>query len=136
MADDGKRPLSTSDAASFFGVSERTVRRWIAAGSLDSLVTPGGHFRISPDAITDTLNAGAAAKKRLRPGTDHSNSDRPRVGRSRPPEPAARTSTERQRQRRRPALGTTPVSKPVDVSDAALRAMSDRARGSARHPAN
>ena len=43
--------LKLSDAAKALGVHTRTMHRWIASGRLDARKTPGGHWRVSEDAI-------------------------------------------------------------------------------------
>jgi excisionase family DNA binding protein len=43
--------LSTSQAASELGVSERTLRRYIQAGLIGFRRLPGGHYRIPREAI-------------------------------------------------------------------------------------
>ena len=52
-------PLTTTEVASIAKVSVKTVRRWIAVGnngkSLPHLKTPGGAYRIPPEALQDFL---------------------------------------------------------------------------------
>jgi excisionase family DNA binding protein len=46
-------PLSTGEAAAALGVHERTLRRYISLGRIRRHRLPGGHYRISPEAIED-----------------------------------------------------------------------------------
>lgn len=46
-------PLSTGEAASELGVSERTLRRYISAGLIGFRRLPGGHYRIPREAIAE-----------------------------------------------------------------------------------
>jgi excisionase family DNA binding protein len=48
----GPGVLSTREAASELGVSERTLRRYISAGLIGFHRLPGGHYRIPAEAIT------------------------------------------------------------------------------------
>jgi len=45
--------LSTSEAASELGVSERTLRRYIVSGLIGFHRLPGGHYRIPREAIAE-----------------------------------------------------------------------------------
>lgn len=47
------RVLNTREAAGELGVSERTLRRYIASGQIDFRRLPGGHYRIPRQAIAD-----------------------------------------------------------------------------------
>jgi excisionase family DNA binding protein len=49
----GSRVLSTSEAASELGVSERTLRRYITSGLIGFRRLPGGHYRIPREAIAE-----------------------------------------------------------------------------------
>jgi excisionase family DNA binding protein len=50
--------LRTSDVASLFQVSERTVSEWAKRGQLPSVRTPGGHRRYPADSIRRILDEG------------------------------------------------------------------------------
>lgn len=47
--------LTTHQIAGLLGVSERTVANWIDRGHLDAFRTPGGHRRVSPQALREFL---------------------------------------------------------------------------------
>lgn len=47
--------LRTSDVASLFQVSERTVSEWARRGRIPSVRTPGGHRRYPADKVHDLL---------------------------------------------------------------------------------
>jgi excisionase family DNA binding protein len=87
--------LSTSQAASELGVSERTLRRYIQAGVIGFRRLPGGHYRIPREAIEDFWSEHAprarltgrraplVARPRPRaghgPNTDGASKRRPRL---------------------------------------------------------
>jgi excisionase family DNA binding protein len=50
--------LRTSDVATLFQVSERTVSEWAKRGQIPSVRTPGGHRRYPADGIRTLLQAG------------------------------------------------------------------------------
>jgi excisionase family DNA binding protein len=50
--------LRTSDVATLFQVSERTVSEWAKRGQIPSVRTPGGHRRYPADGIRNLLQAG------------------------------------------------------------------------------
>ena len=58
--------LRTSDVATLFQVSERTVSEWAKRGQIPSVRTPGGHRRYPADGIRALLQSG-------REGGDRSN---------------------------------------------------------------
>ena len=39
--------LTVTQVAQMVGVNPATVRRWITAGKLPALCTPGGHYRVN-----------------------------------------------------------------------------------------
>ena len=43
--------LRTSDVASYFDVTERTVRLWIEHGHLEAIQTPRGQWRITRESV-------------------------------------------------------------------------------------
>jgi excisionase family DNA binding protein len=47
--------LRTSDVATLFEVSERTVSEWAKRGQIPSVRTPGGHRRYPADGIKQIL---------------------------------------------------------------------------------
>ena len=57
------RLLSIKEAAEFFAVSEKTVRRWIAAGQLVAHKL-GRQWRIPPDEIERFLATRSSWKRR------------------------------------------------------------------------
>jgi excisionase family DNA binding protein len=111
-ADQGQA-LKISDIAQLLNIHERTVRRYIAQGLLDAEVLPGGHYRVSPNAIQECLQAGKTAKARTRP--------RPKVGVEQPQETTPRRR--RPRSPRRPRLSVPAVGVAIDLSDDTLRAL-------------
>jgi hypothetical protein len=46
-----KKRYSTGEAAKLLGVSFITVKRWIYAGKIKAIKTPGGHYRIPESEI-------------------------------------------------------------------------------------
>lgn len=50
--------LRTSDVATLFQVSERTVSEWAKRGQIPSVRTPGGHRRYPADGIRALLQDG------------------------------------------------------------------------------
>jgi excisionase family DNA binding protein len=50
--------LRTSDVATLFQVSERTVSEWAKRGQIPSVRTPGGHRRYPADGIRALLQEG------------------------------------------------------------------------------
>jgi molybdopterin-binding protein len=50
------------EAAAAIGVSYATIKQWILAGSLKTILTPGGHHRIPEGALAPLLTAPAKAK--------------------------------------------------------------------------
>ena len=52
--------LTVSRVAAQLGVSSRQVRRWIRAGTLGAVITPGGHYRIRQDELDRLLSAVTA----------------------------------------------------------------------------
>ena len=57
------RFLSIKEVAAFFRVSEKTVRRWIAAGQLVAHKL-GRQWRIAPDEIERFLATRSSGKRR------------------------------------------------------------------------
>ena len=53
----GFKLLTTSDVASYCGVSSVTVTRWIRGGKLKAYTTPGGHYRIRKQDFREFLEA-------------------------------------------------------------------------------
>lgn len=50
-----KRMFSVGEVAAAFGVDSKTVNRWARRGLIDAFRTPGGHFRISAEALAGRL---------------------------------------------------------------------------------
>jgi len=46
-----KTYYTPQEIADIAGVSRQTVVKWIECGRLDASMTPGGHWRINPDAV-------------------------------------------------------------------------------------
>jgi len=95
------RVLSTSEAASEIGISERTLRRYISDGLIGYRRLPGGHYRIPAEAIDEFWERHAPPSRRsgrqllvARPrprdserSKSASGKRRPRLGASREPRP-------------------------------------------------
>jgi excisionase family DNA binding protein len=56
--------LRTSDVATLFQVSERTVSEWAKRGQIPSVRTPGGHRRYPADGIRFLLQSGREGDQR------------------------------------------------------------------------
>jgi molybdopterin-binding protein len=54
--------LTPREAAVAVGVSYATIKKWILAGSLKTVRTPGGHHRISESALAPIARAPEAVK--------------------------------------------------------------------------
>jgi excisionase family DNA binding protein len=48
-----KKCLKTSEVAAEFGVSHDCITDWIRAGKLQAYRTPGGHYRITKEAVEE-----------------------------------------------------------------------------------
>jgi excisionase family DNA binding protein len=46
-----ERYLTPGEVADLFRVDPKTVTRWAARGRIDSIQTPGGHYRIPESAV-------------------------------------------------------------------------------------
>ena len=53
--------LKPREAAAALGVSYPTIKQWILAGTLKSIMTPGGHHRIPESALTPMLKSKPTA---------------------------------------------------------------------------
>jgi molybdopterin-binding protein len=53
--------LKPREAAAALGVSYPTLKRWILAGTLKTIKTPGGHHRIPQSALNPMLQSKPAA---------------------------------------------------------------------------
>ncbi len=49
--------LLPQEVAQLFGVDRRTVGRWIAAGRLAGIKTPGGRWRLDAQPVRDFLSS-------------------------------------------------------------------------------
>ena len=52
--------LTAREAARFLGVSYPTIKKWILAGKLKTVQTPGGHHRVPEIALRPFLKADSA----------------------------------------------------------------------------
>jgi excisionase family DNA binding protein len=50
-----ERLFMPGEVADLFRVDPKTVTRWAASGRIDSVQTPGGHYRIPESAVRDQL---------------------------------------------------------------------------------
>ncbi len=68
--DDGtgirERLLMPAEVAALFRVDPKTVTRWAASGRIDSVQTPGGHYRFPESAVRDQLRP--ARRRAAQPG--------------------------------------------------------------------
>ncbi len=54
-----KKLLKVSEVASRFGVTKKTVTRWIREGKLPAIVTPGGkHYRVDEKSVQKLKEEG------------------------------------------------------------------------------
>ncbi len=54
--------LTPREAAAAVGVSYATIKKWILAGKLNTVLTPGGHHRIPQNALAPLSTASQNAK--------------------------------------------------------------------------
>jgi excisionase family DNA binding protein len=59
--------LRTSDVASLFQVSERTVSEWAKRGQIPSVRTPGGHRRYPAEGIEAMIRSDSRARSQIVP---------------------------------------------------------------------
>jgi excisionase family DNA binding protein len=59
--------LRTSDVATMFQVSERTVSEWAKRGQIPSVRTPGGHRRYPADGILALVHRDPGDRSHLAP---------------------------------------------------------------------
>jgi molybdopterin-binding protein len=65
---DSEHLLTPREAAAMVGVSYATIKKWILAGSLKTVRTPGGHHRVTERALAPLVSApakGRPEKKRV-----------------------------------------------------------------------
>lgn len=76
MATTASKPqlLKVSEAAALLKVSEKTIRRWIEAGSVPYLRLPSGSYRIPQGALLASLRGNYDLGRELR-GLDERNAD-------------------------------------------------------------
>ena len=68
MAQDQQHLYTPREAAAAIGVSYATIKKWIIAGTLKTILTPGGHHRIHESALAPLSAAPAKpepVKKRI-----------------------------------------------------------------------
>ena len=62
--------LKPKDAAKVIGISYPTIKQWIYEGKIESVKTPGGHYRIPPheiERLTGVKNAPQYAAQNIHP---------------------------------------------------------------------
>jgi excisionase family DNA binding protein len=60
LLDGRERLLTPGQLAALFGVDPKTVTRWVAAGRIGSLKTPGGHHRFRESEVYMLLEGGVS----------------------------------------------------------------------------
>jgi excisionase family DNA binding protein len=50
---------TVGQAASYLGIASSSFRKWVDAGLLDSFTTPGGHRRVTRDALDRFMHGGS-----------------------------------------------------------------------------
>jgi molybdopterin-binding protein len=63
--------LTVRQAAAALGVTYSTLKRWIYNGSVRTVRTGGGHYRIAEEEIERLLAASTPAAKRRKPRASH-----------------------------------------------------------------
>lgn len=66
LRSDREELLTPGDLADLYKVSPRTVTRWAAEGRIESIRTPGGHYRF-PESVIDAPNASGPALATVTP---------------------------------------------------------------------
>jgi molybdopterin-binding protein len=56
--------LSPREAAAALGVSYPTLKKWILAGKLNTVKTPGGHHRVPQSALNPMMKANPATTQK------------------------------------------------------------------------
>jgi len=56
--DPGKELLTSGEVAALFRVDSRTVTRWVTAGKIAAIRTPGGHCRFRAEEVRRLLQGG------------------------------------------------------------------------------
>lgn len=102
------RALKTTEAAAFLGVSERTLRRYLALGLLPYGRLPGGHYRLLEETLVEFLARRGSKDARFAANT--TNASKQNASRARRLQPFGR--------------GT--VAGEYDLSLASLAALRDR----------
>jgi excisionase family DNA binding protein len=105
--------LTTAEAAAFLGVSERTLRRYLALGLLSYGRLPGGHYRLMEETLVEFL---------ARHGSEARST--PDLANGRKQRPGASSNARRAR-----PLGRDTAAAHYDLSLAGLAALRDRHSG-------
>lgn len=50
--------MTPAEVAAVFRVDAKSVTRWAKAGRIESIRTPGGHYRIPRSAVAEALAGG------------------------------------------------------------------------------
>jgi len=108
------RALTTTEAATFLGVSERTLRRYLALGLLSYGRLPGGHYRLLEETLVEFLARRGSQESRYAPNVASAAKQRP----------GASSDTRRLR-----PFGRGTVADEYDLSPASLAALRNRHSG-------
>jgi len=65
IGDDLPRLFTTREASKLFGVGPESILRWIGQGQLQGIRTPGGHYRVSEEAIMNVLSTSTSRQTAL-----------------------------------------------------------------------
>lgn len=71
------RALTTTEAAAFLGVNERTLRRYLALGLLSYGRLPGGHYRLLEETLVEFLARRGSKEARYAPNMASASKQRP-----------------------------------------------------------
>jgi excisionase family DNA binding protein len=56
---ESRQVLSTTQAGKLLSVSDETIKRYLAAGTLKGFKLPGGYYRVFRDSVDALMDAGS-----------------------------------------------------------------------------